>query len=243
MGNEESGQKTNFWRGRSVFVLVFLFGFLLVTFASWQLLSGWWEDKAARSEYAALREDVVISQLHAHQRMDMRHFIERNPDFVGWILIDGTPINYPVVQGTDNVKYLHTTFLGQSNPAGSIFMDYRAVQGFDTPLAIIYGHNMRDGSMFAPLHQFIDPEFSGDYPEITIINTNGEVLTYQVFEVRGVGARDALYGLDPTDELVVAGFFANAPAEASRFLALSTCAPPPNHLSRRLLVFAAYVSE
>jgi len=240
MGKEENGQKTNSRCGRIVIVLVFLFGFLLVTFASWQLFSDWWEDILARNEYAGLREGMELSRLHTHT-LDMHRFIEQNPDFVGWILIEDTLINYPVVQGPDNAVYLHTTFLGQRNPAGSIFMDYRAVYAFDTPLAIIYGHNMRDGSMFAPLHQFIDPEFSGDYPVITIINADGEILPYQIFQVRWAGAQDAVYGLKPTDDLAVGVFFADAPDGASRFLALSTCAPPPNHLIRRLLVFAAHM--
>lgn len=240
MGKRKNVRRTALRGGWLVFV--FLFGFLLAAFASWQLLSGWREDAAARNEYVTLRDEMERAQFPDTHRMDMSPFMEQNPDFVGWIFVEGTPISYPVVQGPDNAMYLHTTFLGQENPSGSIFMDYRAAQAFDTPLAILYGHNMRDGSMFASLHQFIYPEFSGNYPVITIINADGERLIYQVFEVRWAEAQDAVYAVDPTDNLATIAFFENAPDGASQFLVLSTCAPPPNRTGR-LLVLASYVPE
>ncbi|MCL2562722.1 MAG: class B sortase [Oscillospiraceae bacterium] len=222
-----------------VLIFVFLFGFLLAAFASWQLLSGWREDANARREYAALRESIDLMQ-PGTDRLDMSGFIEQNSDFVGWIMMGGTSIDYPVVQAADNAAYLRTTFLGQANPAGSIFMDYRAVRGFDSPLTILYGHNMRDGSMFAPLHQFADVDFAEDYHAITIITAAGEILMYRVFDVRAAEAQDAVYALDPMDSSAVTAFFGDAPEETGRFLVLSTCADASNR-DGRLLIFAVYV--
>jgi len=55
------------------------------------------------------------------------HWLEINPDYVGWLKIDGTNIDFPIVRGNDNEKYLTTTFKGEENILGAVFMDYRCV--------------------------------------------------------------------------------------------------------------------
>jgi len=246
-------------------IALFIGGFLLTAFASWQLWIGFRDDAAAEGEYTELRDqlsaqifaepavspspgtpdetaDILYTPPEADYRMDMRYFIERNPDFVGWISIAGTTISYPVVQGTDNAYYLYTTFTGQPNPAGSIFMDYRAETSFETPLAVLYGHNMRNGSMFAPLHQFLDTDFLTRYPEIIVINAEGETLVYHIFNVRWTDAWDDLYSIDFNSETAAALHFEGAPERANRFLVLSTCADSANR-NARLLVYAARIGD
>ena len=83
---------------------------------------------------------------------------EINPDVVGWISIPAVGISYPVVQAEDNEYYLHRDFNGDYLYAGSIFMDAFCDAGFANYNTIIYGHNMRDGSMFARLKDFSDPQ-------------------------------------------------------------------------------------
>jgi hypothetical protein len=174
-------------------------------------------------------------------RADMSHFLYLNPDFVGWISIFGTAVSYPIVQAADNAVYLGTTFGGQRNPSGAIFMDYRASAAFDGPLAIIYGHNMRDGSMFSALAAFLDPVFLYGHSELMIVTAAGEVLTYQIFCARLTSAWDAVYTLDANDFAAVAGHFDSAPEGASRFLVLSTC-ESGRDVNARILVYAALIS-
>jgi len=224
------------YRGRIWAALVFLFGLLLTAFASWQLLGGWWEDAAARGEYAELREHV---QSHAP---NWSRLAEQNADFVGWIAVAGTSIDYPVVQGADNERYLHTTFGGQRNAAGAIFMDYRMTRGFDTPVTILYGHNMRDGSMFASLLRYLDPAFLDRHPEITIIDADGERWVYRIFYARQTHARDPIYALDFHSETEMTDFFVAAPTGTDRILVLSTCADGSNR-DARVLVYAALHTE
>ena len=81
-----------------------------------------------------------------------------NSDIVAWIRIPGV-LDYPVVQGTDNSYYLHHTFRKEYNIAGSIFLDARNTADFSDGKNIIYGHNMRDGSMFHVLRKFQDLDF------------------------------------------------------------------------------------
>ena len=95
--------------------------------------------------------------------VDFDGLISENPDVVGWIYCDGTQINYPVLRGEDNDTYLHHMINGQYNSAGSIFMDSRCepdLSGYNT---IIYGHHMKNGSMFASLHQYTKQSYYDEH--------------------------------------------------------------------------------
>lgn len=81
--------------------------------------------------------------------IDFAELRKINEDIVAWIQISGIGVDYPVVQGEDNEYYLHHTFRKEANKAGSIFLDYRNRADFTEQRVIIYGHNMKDGSMFS----------------------------------------------------------------------------------------------
>ncbi|HHV39176.1 MAG TPA: class B sortase [Tepidimicrobium sp.] len=81
-----------------------------------------------------------------------------NEDIMGWISIPGTNIDYPVVQGKDNDYYLDRDVYGNSSRHGSIFMDYRNNISKDKNI-IIYGHHMRDGTMFGELRNYKDETY------------------------------------------------------------------------------------
>ncbi len=87
-----------------------------------------------------------------------------NPDVVGWLFCADTSINYPVVQTSDNDFYLHRGFDKQPNNAGALFADYNAAIGVTYSNFIIYGHNMKDGSMFATVEKYLDPNFYTQHP-------------------------------------------------------------------------------
>jgi len=157
-----------------------------------------------------------------------------NPDYIGWIRIENTNIDYPVVRGTNNEKYLNTTFKGERNPSGTIFMDYLCTEGFDG-FAILHGHNMRNGSMFAGLHSFRDD--NEQYSDIMIFKPDGELLIYRVFDVVITDNRDVVYSLPEMDSEAVDEFFAERGIYRSEgILVLSTCTEGPR--DERLLVFA-----
>ena len=88
----------------------------------------------------------------------------QNSDTVGWVCIEGTNINYPVVQGEDNRHYVSTLFDGSENQAGSIFMDYRNNADMDNIHTILYGHNMLDKSMFADILNYQNQEYYDTHP-------------------------------------------------------------------------------
>ena len=79
---------------------------------------------------------------------------ETNPDTIAWIYIPGTDINYPIVQTTNNEKYLKTDFQGETNwvvSYGALFLDYHCSSDFSNQNNFVYGHNMNNGSMFAQI--------------------------------------------------------------------------------------------
>ena len=162
---------------------------------------------------------------------------DMNPDFIGWISIENV-ISYPVVRGRDNLRYIHTTFAGERNRAGAIFMDYRNRNGFDDHVTILFGHRMRDGTMFSPLLNYQNRSFLQENPIITITTRDGEELTYRIFAARQTDAWDSAYSIGFTNSARAAATFPNAPAEASRFLLMSTCTANDND-DERFIVYAA----
>ncbi|MCM3714053.1 class B sortase [Alkalihalobacillus oceani] len=91
-----------------------------------------------------------------------------NEDIIGWIQIDGTPVDYPLLQAADNETYLSLDYKGEKQRAGSIFVDYRNAAPLQERHTIIYGHHMRDGSMFAGLQKFVEPDFLKRHKMFTI---------------------------------------------------------------------------
>ena len=77
-----------------------------------------------------------------------------NPDVTGWLTVNGTNIDYPVVQGQDNIRYLTTDPKGQHSASGSIFIDYRSSADFSDFATIIYGHHMKSRTMFGEIDLF-----------------------------------------------------------------------------------------
>lgn len=85
--------------------------------------------------------------------------MELNPDVVGWITLDDTSIDYPVVQGRNNSQYLNKDALGGYSLAGSIFMDFSNARDFSDPYTLLYGHHMEHDVMFGGLDHFKSPSY------------------------------------------------------------------------------------
>lgn len=91
------------------------------------------------------------------------------PDVQGWLYCPGTSINYPVVQGRDNDQYLRHDYLGNYATAGSIFIEAANAPGFQDSNTVIYGHHMKDGSMFAGLSDWADQDFYDAHKEMWLL--------------------------------------------------------------------------
>lgn len=88
----------------------------------------------------------------------------RNHDVIGWLTIYGTGVDYPLLQGDDNWKYLNTDAEGNYSLSGAIFLDARNTPDFSDFNSIIHGHHMADGAMFGDLEKFADAAFFTSHP-------------------------------------------------------------------------------
>jgi sortase B len=125
-----------------------------------------------------------------------------NGDIVAWIQIPGIGVDYPVVQGKDNEHYLHYTFDRNANKAGSIFLDYRNRADFTDRKVILYGHNMKDGSMFSNLKKYQDAGFRKEQGRVFIYLPE-KTLTYEVIECRGVTETNSVYEMDNKEKQMI----------------------------------------
>lgn len=128
-----------------------------------------------------------------------------NPDYAGWITVQGTTIDYPYVRGNDNQEYLKKDFYGKSSKAGTVFMDYRNLGGVLDKHLILYGHNMKNGSMFHDLVKFQDKEFLKNNPSI-LISDLYTTRTYQIISVYEISADDYTLPTEFTDSAAYSAF-------------------------------------
>lgn len=109
-------------------------------------------------------------------------FLKINSDYVGWLTIENTKVDYPVVSGPDNEYYLDKNFYKEQDIIGSIYMDHRNLgNGLDTH-TILYGHYTERGLMFGDLDKYLDADYLKDHKTFTFRSLQGEV-TYEIFSV------------------------------------------------------------
>lgn len=137
----------------------------------------------------------------ASMTIDHEKMKKLNSDYACWINIPGTDISYPVVLPEDNDFYLHRTFEKKYLYAGTLFIDAFSEKGLDQDNLIIYGHNMKNGTMFGTLKAFKNKEYFDSHPHIEI-HTPNEVRVYQIFSVRNVSCdiNTLNYKLDEFDK-------------------------------------------
>ena len=121
----------------------------------------------------------------------VRNLHEQYPDVVGRIRLEGTVLDYPIVQGDDNEFYLNHDYTGEYHGFGAIFLDRDNKLTFEDPNSVVYGHNVRTGKMFDPLAGYLEADFLEDHPVIEII-TLDEVKQYRVFAAY-LGEPEAAY--------------------------------------------------
>ncbi|MBD3108538.1 class B sortase [Bacillus sp. AGMB 02131] len=104
---------------------------------------------------------------------DFSELLITNDETIGWISIDGTSIDYPIVQTSDNSYYLTHDFNHSDSKQGSIFMDYRNNSEFGDIHTILYGHNMKNGTMFHALNDYSNQVFFEEHPFIETFSPDG----------------------------------------------------------------------
>lgn len=183
------------------------------------------------------------------QFRDLSQLFAMNDDFVGWLCIPDTDINYPVMHTPDDPeKYLRRNFHGEYSESGVPFLDFRC--SLDSGNLIIYGHNMMNGTMFAGLRGYVQKDFCDQHPIIEFQTADG-CAEYQVFTVVQVKSNDEWYEFvdagtaEDFNKVVgnIAGMalFAidSIPEYGRQLLTLSTCYDSVHN--GRLLILAAKI--
>lgn len=108
---------------------------------------------------------------------------QMNEDYIGWLQIEGTPINYPVVQSGDNAFYLNHNFYKEPDFVGTVFMDFRnSIDKLDRSI-ILYGHNLKDERMFGSLKKYLNQDYYEEHKYISLdfLDTAFEWEIYSVY--------------------------------------------------------------
>lgn len=154
-------------------------------------------------EEAKLPDDIFLDM---ENPIDFQELENINTDIYAWIRIEDTRIDYPIAQRAgDDSYYLKHDMYQQPRFAGCIYTEEGNSKDFTDPNTVIYGHNMKNGSMFQNLHRFADSEFFEEHPYIYIY-TAEHVLAYKVFAAYTYDDRHILNSFDFTDREVFAEY-------------------------------------
>ena len=148
------------------------------------------EQPEPSTEIAVLESDTKRNQIKMKKEeqpfdVDWVALKEVNEDIIGWVYFTGlSQISYPILQADNNEYYVHRTYdlSSDTSKAGCIFMDYRMADDFSSPYSIIYGHNVRDGSMLSDLAQLKDQTLYDEEPYFWILTPEGNY-RYQIFSI------------------------------------------------------------
>lgn len=181
---------------------------------------------------------------------------EVNPDIYAWIYIPDTQIDYPVLQHpTDNLYYLEYNLDGSRGYPGCIYTEDYNEKDFSDPNTVIYGHNMKNGTMFAGLHKFEDSKYFEEHPYVYIY-TEEKLFVYEIFAAYESGNEHILYNNDFTSEYEYSKYLENlfsmrtmncnrkenvTVTTENRIVTLSTCVA--NKSDRRYLVQGVLLNE
>lgn len=145
---------------------------LIVVVSGWKIYTIMRDYRQNQAVYDKISEETQVGGFTGDIDFDKLRSI--NPDVIGWIYYEDTVIDYPVVQGRDNEKYLYTLFDGSTGGFGTLFADASTEAPFRQFNTIVYGHHMRNGSMFAPLKHLKEKSYCDEHPQLELITPEGK---------------------------------------------------------------------
>lgn len=193
-------------------VVLILICVAVIGFSAYKLISIQWNYSSAQDEYDDIRrhtepkekqkdepaaepdvpaepdqegpedDKTHVPEMIAPISVDHEALETMNPDYTGWLYIEALDISYPIMQGPDEDYYLHRTFEGNDRYAGSLFINSGIPGDFSIPHTIIYGHNMKDMSMFGTLKLFSDKAMYNDSDMFWVL-TKEKDYCYRIFSI------------------------------------------------------------
>jgi sortase, srtB family len=157
----------------------------------------WYKDKTNNNKIAEqIKSTVIVEEKNEDENkeeytVDFNKLKEQNNETVAWIKVNNINVEYPVVRATNNSFYLNHSFDKSKNSAGWIFADYKNKFDNTDKNIVIYGHNMRDGSMFGSLKNILNSDWydNEENTDITLCTEN-EKSIYKVFSIYKIESED-----------------------------------------------------
>ena len=184
-----------------IYSILFIIFLVLFIFSLTKIIIYLRHAKATKDLTEELNQAIVVEVEEDDKpkyQINFENLKKMNPDTVGFLKVNGTDINYIVVKGNDNDFYLTHDFDKNYNSAGWVFADYRNNFEKMDRNTIIYGHNMKSGTMFSSLKNILNDEWKND-PDNMIVTlvTESKERQYQVFSA---------YIIDNTDDYTMVSF-------------------------------------
>ena len=200
-------------RPAAKFVMISLLFVFLATgiYSAFQIIDSMKDYKVGEDEYNEIARDAVIinpeknknnnesspnanneTEEEAAFSVDYDALYAINKEYIGWIYIPDTKINYPMVRAKNNDKYLHRSFKGQYAGCGTIFMDYRNNKDYTDSHTVIYGHLMKNHTMFYDVRRFEKKDYYDSHRYIYIY-VDGGYYVYKTFSFFQTTATSEVY--------------------------------------------------
>ena len=240
-------------------------------FSAWKLVGIFQEYREAEqlyndaaNEFTTLNSDqdkehavpVPTMREQAPVEVDFSNLLKINDDIIGWIYMEDTVVNYPLLQGENNLYYLDKTLYKKYLASGSIYLDCDNEPDFSDAHSIIFGHNMKNHTMFGDLSDLRDEDYLKEHPYVDLILTDGTWMRYEICSMYRAHVEDGTFraplnkakNFKPFMELITEkNMYADSELdlpvvqEDDKVLTLSTCTEDSADLER-FVVHAVLVS-
>ena len=177
-------------------IIIYMILLFVLTYSGIKIYK-WYKDKTNNNKIAEqIKSTVIVEDKNEDENkeeytVDFDKLKEQNNETVAWIKVNNTNVEYPVVRSTNNSFYLNHSFDKSKNSAGWIFADYKNKFDNTDKNIIIYGHNMRDGSMFGSMKNILNSEWYDNEENTNItLYTENEKSIYKVFSIYKIESED-----------------------------------------------------
>lgn len=217
-------------------------------YSAYNLIQIYLDYKKIDDEYEEIAEEYTVKQDEGENYLDIQwdELLNRNKDVKAWIQIPDTNVNYPVLQGETNDTYIHSDIDGNYLNAGSIFVASENQNPFQDINTVIYGHNMKNGSMFNNIKSYTEQDFADEHPYVYIYLPDGTVSKYKVISAHIISDKSVLYNTNITNiqdfyQEIANGNDISVPFDQSTnqpVITLSTCTSGGGENGKRNVVHA-----
>lgn len=201
MQPENSEHKNNTIKKNNsvVWKIMMLMGAAMVLIAGWNIYRISKDYSDSNALYSKLSDTYVATEKEKKEgkwydvaQVNLQELKKQNGDVTGWLYFENEDISYPIMYSGDDTTYLHTALDGSYASAGSIFMEENNHPDFQDSHTIIYGHNMRNLSMFGKLRYYKQKEYYDNHTYFQIFTDKG-IYRYQIFAYADVPADSFVY--------------------------------------------------